>query len=70
MSLTENLELLMHRVEEMRELQKEFFNGKRSVLSEAKRKEGQVDAAVAKLKQMGYSTEKYKQRKPDQSNLF
>lgn len=65
-----HLELFIYRVRAMRALQREFFDGKRSVLAQAKVKEAQVDNAISTmLDKMGYSVEEI-EKKSEQKTLY
>lgn len=65
-----HLELFIYRIQKMRDVQKQFFEGKKSALKTAQQLEAKVDMAIEKmLGPMGYSIEKIKQ-KEEQSKLF
>ena len=63
------LERLMFKVEEMRELQRLYYAGHRSVLGKCKDKESDMDKKIMGLKSLGYSTEQFK-KSVTQENLF
>jgi hypothetical protein len=67
---TAEVELLIARVEEMREAQKEFFeNRMKSSLGLAKDKERAVDEIIRQFRTAGYNPDKFK-TKVEQSRMF
>jgi hypothetical protein len=67
----DHLQLFIYRVKKMRALQAEFFNGRRSVLSEAKTAEKRVDDAIRTLTGgLGYSTAQYEAPDSKPKELF
>lgn len=59
----QHLKLFLFRVQTMRELQHQYFAGKKSVLVQSKQEEQKVDKAIQKLTgDLGYSIEDLKKQ--------
>ncbi len=67
----EQMERLLYKIDELRELQRLFHGGHKSKLFECKKKEEEMDRKIMALKtQRGYNIDRFKIAKPTQNQLF